>query len=384
MKSKSSKYESRKQALLDRQKTEAQNRDKGGGGGKTYLNTANHSVTWFKPEAGVNKISIVPYVIATDRHPQKLAKDGFDYKLDFYLHKNVGPNEETVVCPKETYNKRCPVCEEKQKLQVTHEWDDPEVKALKPTRKSLYNVLPASGELAGEACLWEVSHFLFEKELLEEAENGADEFITFADLEDGRIIVFRATEEVFKKAKYFKYKKFDFETRKPISEDVADSMIPLDSILVLLSYDAIKNIFEGIETEEEDEAEEEVTPVKRKAKRTPEPIEDDEVPFDDGKYPADEEEEEEEEEKPVRRAKPKRKVEPAPVEEDEDEDEEEEEEKPKPARRKARATPAAKGPQCPVKQGIFGKSCNELAECADCDDDLYDACEAAQSESESN
>ena len=47
-----------------------------------------------------------------------------------------------VLCLNRTFNKPCPVCEERQKmLDDGKKWDDDSVKALKPVRRAIYNVI---------------------------------------------------------------------------------------------------------------------------------------------------------------------------------------------------------------------------------------------------
>ena len=146
-------------------------------------------VNFFKPVEGKNRINIIPYVIKTKNHP--LVKRGefeigdTDYVMDCWVHRSVGLSEVSVVCLKETYGKPCPICE--QSAMFAKEGKDKEAKDLKPKRRVIYNIqdLKEPDKLK----VFEASHNLFEKELIDEARDDEEGgFVDFADVvvADGR------------------------------------------------------------------------------------------------------------------------------------------------------------------------------------------------------
>ena len=78
------------------------------------------------------EIDIIPYVISSENHPDYPAMEigEEDYKLAVSVHRGIGTDNLPVVCLKETYSKKCPICEERQSLMDGgKEWDDKEVSA---------------------------------------------------------------------------------------------------------------------------------------------------------------------------------------------------------------------------------------------------------------
>lgn len=314
-----------------------------GGGKKSFLDfkKVDKKIDFFEPSEGLNKVNIIPYEIKTKNHP--LVKKGiseigdFDYNLDLYVHRGIGANNDSVICPKGTYGKTCPICEEKHKLYDAGKND--EAKELKAQRRCVYNIQPIVKGKSEGLKIWDVSHSLFEKELIEEAHSCLDgsNIIDFADSEDGKIIKFRGTEAVFGKTKYLEFKSFSFLDRdEEIDEDILDEAVSLDELLTVPTYEEVSNLFYGIDSDDDEDK--------------------------------DDEEEEEEEEKPTKKHKHKRTVknDSADDEDEEEDDEEEDGEEPeeKPAKK-------SKKEKCPHDHK-FGVDTDEYKECESCE--LWDDC----------
>lgn len=353
----------RRTVSRDRYKESFDSKDKGGSNGKRILDfsKSDSKPDFYTPVEGVNKINILPYEIKTKKHPRVAtgrAKVGdFDYNLDIYVHPYIGPNsQDTIICPKKTYNKSCPICDESKRFYDAGKKD--EGKALLPKRKCIYNVQPLVKGESKPVQVFEVSQYLFEKELIEEAnacEEGND-VIDFADTsEEGKTVKFRGSKTKFGQHEYLEYKNFDFVDRESeIDSDVLDQVVSLDEALVVLSFEEIEKIFFA-EPSDEEEDEEDEKPSKKKSKHRDEEEEDeeeDEKPAPKKKKPSREEEEEEEEPAPKKKAKPK------------DDDEEEDEE---PAPKKSSSG------KCPHGHR-FGKDTDEFPECDKCDKKIWKAC----------
>lgn len=376
-------------------------RDEGGVSRKSYFDLKKHdgdAPSFYKAKEKLNKIIIVPYEVKSKNHPLvqagKLKVGDLDYVLDVWVHKYVGASDADILCPKRTYGKPCPLCDIVKKMYDEADTDE-EKKAAgdnKAKRRVLYNVLPVSkGEVAEDIKVFEVSHFSFEKEMIEEAnacEDGSD-IVPFADPEDGSVIKFRL--EIDKSGVYAtpKYKSFDFlEREEELEDDIIDQAVSFDECLILLTPDEIMALYTGDEEDEEEEA-----PKKSKSKAKKKVVEED----DDEE---EEEEDDEEEETPPPKKKPARKKkkpepEPEPEEEDEDEDEEEEEDDtPPPKKAKSKSKKATKkkvveededeeddesaGGTCP-KGHKFGTDCDKFKkDCNRCD--LWEECMEASEE----
>lgn len=243
--------EERKRLLRDRQNENIKNKDSGGVHGKRVLNLSDYKdVIFYKPKKGTNRIDILPFIVSAENHPQKLKIGAEDYVLDIWVHGWVGPSDDSFVCLKRTYGKPCPICEEMSRLLQEENPNKKQIDSLKPKRRCYYNVIDLEDTVSTEKIkLFEVSQFLFEKELLEEAETAEDEVVYFSDLEEGRSIRFRASEEKMDTGKGFlKYKSFSFERRKKTyKESIFDQVFPLDALLIMPSYEEVKNSFFGID-----------------------------------------------------------------------------------------------------------------------------------------
>jgi len=257
----------RREALKNRTRQNAKDRDKGGGRGKSYLDFSEfEEVNFYKPQKGRNSIDILPYLVSTNNHPQSIEIGYEDYVLDIWVHFGVGPAESRMLCLKKTFGQPCPICEEMKALRDDGETDDDVIKGLSPKRRCIYNVIDLTDEDKGIQ-VFDVSHFLFEKEMLEEAETADEGIITFADLEDGRSIHFRASETSLGSFTFLKFKSFKFEHRDSYNEEVLETTFPLDKILEVPSYEEVRNAFMGVAEGDDDDAEEEEDDGKAETKK---------------------------------------------------------------------------------------------------------------------
>lgn len=231
--------------------------NKGKSRGKSFLNFAQFGdVKLYKPSEGHNLIDILPYIVSTNRHPQGIAKGDPDYILDIWIHQGVGENDDAFVCLERTFRKPCPICEEREaRLKAGSDWKSEDVQDLLPSRKAVYNVIEED-----EPDLIQIfiaSYAYFERDgLLDELEDyeKKEEQIIFSSLSDGRSIKFKAKTHKFGKRDYFKYKRFTFEKRdKPYPESILDKVYPLDSMLVIPTYEEVRDAFFAVPDDDEDE-----------------------------------------------------------------------------------------------------------------------------------
>jgi len=332
-----------------------------------YLNIPK-GTPMYKTKEGKVYIDIIPYVVTNPRHMDRqddIAEPGsLWYRSAFKVHRNVGVNNDTVICPA-AFGKPCPICEYRNK-RIAEKADKEETKALYASLRSLYAVIPINDKDQKEVVhIWDVSDHLFQKKL--NAELKEDEaFSNFPALEDGYTLRIRFEEQKIGKNTFNETTRIDFEEREAYDDSIIDDVPDLDKMLTVLTYKELEAMFHEIEPEDvSDETVEEVEekPVRRKRPAPVAEEEEDEPKPVRRKKPVVEEEEEEDE-KPVRRK-------PAPVVEEE---EEEPEEKPtKPARK---TPPAPAKGKCPHGHK-FGVDVDQMDECNDCND--WDACIEAAS-----
>jgi hypothetical protein len=201
----------------------------------------------------INKICILPYIVETDNDP-KVKKGEETYILEYYVHRGVGADNGNYLCLQRTYGKACPICEEIDKLKDEYEKNKEFIRTLNASKRAAYNVIDVlDTENPGEVKIFDASFAFFEKEMLEEViDPETKEIVCFPDTSaNGYYVRFRATEEALGKIKYPKYKSFRFERRKEaISEDILKKVISLDSLLIIPTYEQVKNAFYGVDEEE--------------------------------------------------------------------------------------------------------------------------------------
>ena len=323
-------------------------------------------INMFKEEPKTRvELDIIPYVVTCDNHPDRDEEYGIAvkgelwYKRPFWLHRGVGSDNQSIVCPS-SVGKPCPICEYRaQLLKDGAEWDDDTVKALKPSMRNLYVVIPKKNKnYPEEPHIWGISQFLFQDKLNEEIQEN-EEYETFPDLEEGYSLRIRFAEGTFGSNKFAEVSRIDFiERKKPYDESILEKIPSLDDILEILPYHTIEAMFFGNMSPDEDE-EYDDEDVKKKRKED-EDIDDDmeegEDEDIDEDYEDDEEDEEEDDED---------------KDEEDEEDEEEEEEHDK--KKSKKSPPKRRQPHSKVTKGKGKNKCPYGHEFG-VDNDSYDDC----------
>jgi len=338
----------RNSSLSKRAKISYETKDYGGGGSRIIdWKKIDGEIQFLQPAVGKNAINIIPFAIKSKNHP--LVRQGqmeigeLDYCLDIWVHRNIGPSESSVICLKKTYGKACPICEEAEKMRKAGK--DEESKALYSKRRCFYNVEDVRKK-PGELQVFDVSYHLFEKELIDEARNeeeGAEEFIDFADPRTGSVIHFRCSVVKKGRFEFNEYKSFSFKERdEQIDDELLEKAISFDAYLNVPSYEEAQAILYGAdEDKEEDEEEEEEKPVRKSSAKAK------------GKAVDEEEEDDDEDDE-------------EDSEDDEDDEEDTEDDDP-PSGKKAGKNSASGNGKCPYKH-TFGKDADKHEECEDCDE----------------
>ncbi len=387
-----------------------------GGSSKRWFELPEGVREWTPDKAGSVLMDVLPYEVTAAQHPDKVEKGVLWYKRPFAVHHNVGPANESVVCPA-SVGKHCPMCEERKRLAKNWDENEEQIKALNAQRFVAFNIKDPDDE--DKVAVFAVSRGKFAVALEKELQEGDEDILNFYDVTDeGKTLKVRFSDATFEGRKYLQATRIDFRDRPAMDEDeVLGKTVCLDDMFVVMDYDKLKALFLQVDEDEE-------TSVKKdKGKKgKPAPVDDDdeeeEEEEDDEPEEEDDDEEEEEEDKPPMK---KGKGKPAPVEEDEededdddeeeddeeggeedddeededddeeagddeDEEEDEDEDEEPPAKskgKKGKSKPAkeepkgkkGKAPKCPVKGGTFGKDVDKYKECDKCEH--WDACEDA-------
>ena len=360
---------------------------KGSSGGKSGVmdyKKVDREIEFFSPQEGRNRINIIPYVIKTKNHP--LVKKGEfeigdkDYVMDIYVHRGVGPSEASVLCLKNTYGKPCPICEQSALLKKQGKED--EAGALKASRRVFYNIQDLKNP--EKLKIFEASHYLFEKELIDEARDDEEGgFVDFADEEKGKEIKFRCSKTSKGGFEFNEFKSFSFEERdENIPDELLESAISFDEIMNVPTYEEAEKILYGQDDEDEDDKS------VKKSKSNQDEDDEDEKSAKSKKKVDDEQDEDDEVETPKKKSVKKIIDDEDDEDEDDDEEDEDDEEKkpqPKKSSKKSKSepdeddeveTPKKKScdsdcSKCPFGHK-FGVDTDEYDDCDDCD--VWDKC----------
>jgi hypothetical protein len=227
---------------------------------------------FFKPSAGQHIIDILPYL--SGAHDPRRRKGESNYLVDIYVHQNIGPNEDTYICLAKSYNRPCPICEERNELRRTS-GDQDEIKSLRPKRRVIYAIWDRDNETKGIQ-VWEVAHWFMEANLLPLAKRprgGGYVAFTYPDKSEGRHVVF----EIKGTGQNIQYTGHQLiEREEDIPDEILEKVPVLDELLYIPDYKEVKTAYlgkggandEGQEPEHGDEHEEDLPkfnkPVKKK------------------------------------------------------------------------------------------------------------------------
>lgn len=297
-------------------------KQKEGGRRSTYL-LVEAIPEFDEPVGGTAKLDILPYYVKDVHHIDRdeeydiALPDTLWYKKPFFIHRNIGVNNDQIVCPR-TIDQPCPICEEQQRfLDGEYNWQDDEVQALKRSLRNLYIVVPKGHKNYDEIPhLWNISQHCFQNQLNDELAEW-EEYQTFPDLnaDNGYLLRIRFKAESLGNNEFAVANRIDFQERDyEYPEDLLEEIPNLDDCLKILPYDELQAKFLEIPTSEDDEddveKEEETRSIRRKKKtvtRKPRP-----------KPEPDPESNEDEDEEPA--PKPKRRRRQVKSEPDEDDD----------------------------------------------------------------
>jgi len=200
------------------------------------------------------EIGIVPYKVSVGNHPDQVNKGDKWYRKPFKIHRNVGIENKTVVCPK-SFGLACPICEEVSRLyKQAKDASEKEAKSLREEAsalgakdRDLFNIYFPGKEEDG-VMVWDVSYHNFSKKLASElADEKADEdWYCFWLEKDGYTLNVRMDEEALGENTFLKASRVDFEARKgSIPKAILDQAVDLDACLRVMTYDELESLFLG-------------------------------------------------------------------------------------------------------------------------------------------
>ena len=234
----------RKKQAKERARSRREN--EGFGGGIPLLSAPD--APFFKAKEGKNLIDILPYETSSKGPLEKPPIEAGElwWRRIFYTHRDVGVNNDRVVCPR-SVGKRCPICEERTELFDKGEADA--AKALNVSMRIVMNIIDLKDEDKGIQ-LWEISYHAFGKKLKVEVGEAEQDLFWFYD-EDGRTLRARFIEEdIGFKNKFLSCDRIDFEERDKYGEKILEKVYDLDKLLHVLPYETLQRMFLEMEDEE--------------------------------------------------------------------------------------------------------------------------------------
>jgi hypothetical protein len=139
-------------------------------------------VNIFKEEAGGRiALDFLPYIVEDSHHPDRdeereIAIEGtLWYRRPYKLHRAIGVTNVSIICPL-SIGRKCPICEHRAALlEKGAKWQDPEIKAMRPSDRNLYYVIPKGHtKFEEKPYLWDMSQFLFQEALNNELEENEE------------------------------------------------------------------------------------------------------------------------------------------------------------------------------------------------------------------
>ena len=286
--------------------------------------------------------------------------DGADhYGYDIWIHRFVGPNQSSVLCPRRMLNKPCPICEAAELAEKEGEQD--EAKALRPVKQVAVYMLDQDKKGAPEVTLWTMPSSV-DRDVAKICTNSrSGEVIYIDDPFEGYnfsfsrqgtalntryigFVIDRSSSPACESSEQLD-KILDFIQENPIPDSAVFKTY--DELRAVLEGDIDEEVDESVDEDDEDEDDEDSSPKKKSSSKKKRPVEDDddedEDEDEDGEDEDGDDEDEDEEpapKKPVKKATTSKKRNVKDEDEDDDEDEdgddEDEDEEPAPNKKAAK------------------------------------------------
>jgi hypothetical protein len=187
----------------------------------------------------------LPYDVKSTTNPTA-DKGSLGVCRPYYVHRDIGPGEDTYLCAAKTLGKPCPICEHRAKL-AREGADDDVIKALKPKERTLYNIIDTANREDGVQLL-DYSDWLLGKYLRGKIEGAdpkeRDAFELYADLSEGMTVKIVTTEEKGAGGSWMVCNNIEFKPRdKQYEDEMLSKTFDLDAIISETPYEKLRAIF---------------------------------------------------------------------------------------------------------------------------------------------
>lgn len=229
-----------------------------GGRGPSILNLPEGVSLFYPEKEGEYYFDFLPYEVSIKGHPDNVPPGTIWYKREITVHKRVGPNFVSLVCPM-VVGKPCPIHEDIPRLQERFERNAKEGKLSKEQEKTLkdmqgkrtmlLNMFDPKDKEGSKRAVFAFGSGKFWKfkagGLQKEIDQGPKGVASFWDVFNGYTLKVRFSEETMGAGiKYLMASRFDFIKRDDMKEEkVLAKSIDLDKAINILPYDEIKSIY---------------------------------------------------------------------------------------------------------------------------------------------
>lgn len=233
------------QELPQRQEESYARKDEKGRYRSVFKTEEKAGISFWGAKDGDHRTRIIPYIVG-ENNPQNLKPGQVAFICEIFTHRQIGINEDSILCPNLTFRKPCPICQHQADLKRRQgEGEDipkEEISKLNASRRAIYNIVcydDTSQEAKGVQ-VWEVSYVLFS----EEVENLANKKrtggkILYAHHNQGCIISFHKQG----KGRDTEFSAFEFEERCPIDDSFLEQAHCLEDLVEELTYDEIYDMY---------------------------------------------------------------------------------------------------------------------------------------------
>lgn len=263
--------------------------------GRATLDVPSGLSLWKPKKAGSHTIDIIPY-----RVTDSILKYNPDYvyaspgkwyfERTYFIHKNIGVNNDSHTCIAKTFGKRCPICEARAEYNNSaHKEDRDRGYALRQSERQLFLIYDNDDREKGVQ-LWDVSNWNFGKHLDAYVEGARPKdkaaYRKFYHPTEGFTIRITATESSMGKKgesggggmnTVYSIHQF-FDRDEPLPDQIINHGFDLDAIVRGSDYSRLKAIYTGIaddaddgEEDQEDEPQEQAPPPRPAARQSAPP-----------------------------------------------------------------------------------------------------------------
>ena len=217
--------------------------DANAGGGSNSIKLPD-GLSFFKIEKTNYRLDFLPYVVGNG-NPYAEPGDHY-YERTYFVHKSLGVNNDTYVCPAKTADLPCPVCNYIQQ-GVRKGVDKDILDAIKVKERQIFLVIDAKDKQR-EIQVLDFSNWLFGKKLnarIRSDEDGKRGYEWFWTDDEGSTVTTSWDKKNYQGRGYSEIESIDFDRRDDLPEDEVEHGYVLDDFIVIPEYDELEAVLMG-------------------------------------------------------------------------------------------------------------------------------------------